>query len=89
VTEEILRLYHLYHSRLALHPNNLITDLASPAPMARRLRRRWPTDLLRDLMVDKQLYCLPPPWARRRVVIVWLLPSCHFSHHFYLLLQVE
>jgi hypothetical protein len=52
VEEEIRRLYHLYHSRLALHTNNLITDLASPPLMARRLRRRWPTDLLRDPMVD-------------------------------------
>ena len=52
VTEEIRRLYHLYHSRLAQHPNNLITDLASPPLMVRRLLRRWPTDLLRDPMAD-------------------------------------
>jgi hypothetical protein len=52
VTEEIRRLYHLYHSRLAHHPNNLISDLATPPLMVRRLRRRWPTDLLSDPMVD-------------------------------------
>jgi len=52
VTEEIRRLYRLYHSRLGLHPNNLTTDLASPPLMVRRLLRRWPTDLLRDPMAD-------------------------------------
>jgi hypothetical protein len=51
VTEEIRCLYRLYH-RLANHPNERINDLAAPPLMARRLKRRWPIDLLRDPMVD-------------------------------------
>jgi hypothetical protein len=48
VTEEIRRLYRLYHNPLANHPNELITDLAAPPLVARRLKRRWPVDLIRD-----------------------------------------
>jgi hypothetical protein len=42
------RLSHLYHHRLASHHNTLVTQLATLPPIARRLKRRWPTDLLRD-----------------------------------------
>jgi hypothetical protein len=52
VTEEIRRLYRLYHHRPVNHPNDLITDLVAPPLMARKLKRRWPIDLLRDPMVD-------------------------------------
>jgi hypothetical protein len=47
VTEEIQRLYRLYHHQLANHPNDLITDPAAPLLMAWRLKCWWPIDLLR------------------------------------------
>ena len=41
VKAEILKSSLLYHRRLAGHPNALST----PSSVARRLKRRWPTDL--------------------------------------------
>jgi hypothetical protein len=48
VAKETSRLSHLYHHRLASHHNALVIELATLPPIARRLKRRWPTDLLRD-----------------------------------------
>ena len=50
VAKETSRLSYLYHHRLASHHNALVTELATLPPIARRLKRRWPTDLLRDPM---------------------------------------
>jgi hypothetical protein len=36
--------------QLAGHQNALVTELATLPSIARRLKRRWPTDLLRDPM---------------------------------------
>jgi len=52
VAKETSRLSHLYHHRLASHHSALVTELATLPPIARRLKRRWPTDLLRDPMND-------------------------------------
>jgi len=52
VAKEISRLSHLYHHRLASHHNALVTELATLRPITRRLKRRWPTDLLPDPMND-------------------------------------
>ena len=52
VATEIRRLFHLYHRRLASHHNPLVTDLAVLPPIARRLKRQWPADLLHDPMND-------------------------------------
>jgi hypothetical protein len=46
VATEINRLSHLYHHRLANHHNPLVAELAGLHPIARRLKRRWPVDLL-------------------------------------------
>jgi hypothetical protein len=46
VATGISRLSNLYHHRLASHHNALVTALATLPPIARRLKRRWPTDLL-------------------------------------------
>jgi hypothetical protein len=50
VAKEMRRLSHLYHHQLAGNHNALVTELAALPPIARRLKRRWPTDLLRDPM---------------------------------------
>ena len=46
VVTEIRRLFHLYHHRLASHHNPLVAELAVPPLPARRLKRKWPTDLI-------------------------------------------
>jgi hypothetical protein len=45
VAAEIRRSSLLYHSRLAGHYNALIPALSTPPNVARRLKRRWPSDL--------------------------------------------
>jgi hypothetical protein len=52
VATEISRLSHLYHHWLASHHNALVTALATLSPIVRRLKRRWPTDLLHVTMND-------------------------------------
>jgi hypothetical protein len=46
VTTEISRLSKLYHQRLAGHQNALIAEMTAQPIRRRRLKRRWPSDLL-------------------------------------------
>ena len=45
VSAEIYGSSLLYHSRLAGHHNALVATLSTPPNVARRLKRRWPSDL--------------------------------------------
>jgi len=45
VKAEIRRTSLLYHRRLAGHTNVLVAALSTPPNVARRLKRRWPSDL--------------------------------------------
>jgi hypothetical protein len=51
VATEISRLSNFYHHRLVNHHNALVTALASLPPVVRRLKRRWPTDLIQDSVI--------------------------------------
>jgi len=52
VTTEINRLSLLYHKRLVGHHNALITAMAPPPTIVRRLKRQWPTDLFHTAAGD-------------------------------------
>jgi hypothetical protein len=45
VAAEIRRSSLFYHSRLTGHYNALVAALSTPPSVARRLKRRWPSDL--------------------------------------------
>jgi hypothetical protein len=45
VAAEIRRSSLLYHCRLAGHYNALVAALSTPPNVARRLKRRWPSDI--------------------------------------------
>jgi hypothetical protein len=45
VAAEIRRSSLLYHRRLAGHHNALVAALSTPPNVARRLERRWPSDV--------------------------------------------
>ena len=45
VSAQIYRSSLLYHSRLTGHRNALVATLSTPPNVARRLKRRWPSDL--------------------------------------------
>jgi len=52
VATEINRLSLLYHKRLVDHHNALITAMATPPTIVRRLKRQWPTDLFHTAVGD-------------------------------------
>ena len=52
VATEINRLSLLYHKRLVDHHNALITAMATPPTIVRRLKRQWPTDLFHTAAGD-------------------------------------
>jgi hypothetical protein len=52
VVTEINRLSFLYHQRLVGHHNTLITAMATPPNIVRRLKRQWPTDLFHNTVED-------------------------------------
>jgi len=52
VAMEINRLSLLYHKRLVGHHNPLITAMATPSTIERRLKRQWPTDLFHTAAED-------------------------------------
>ena len=52
VATEINRLSLLYHKRLVGHHNALITAMATPPNIVRRLKRQWPTDVFHTAAGD-------------------------------------
>jgi hypothetical protein len=85
VATEINRLSHLYHHRLAIHHNPLVTELAA-LPL-------WHADWRGDgrsiyptvRRMTKSCFLYPPPllyWIRRSVINGWLIPSglLHLTH---------
>jgi hypothetical protein len=76
VATEIIRLSNLYHHRLASHHNSLVTALATLPPIARKLKRRWPTDLLHVNSWTFNLVLCHPLLGQQSVIAEWLLPSC-------------
>jgi len=52
VATEINRLSFLYHKRLVGHHNPLITAMATPPTIIRRLKRQWPTHLFHTAAGD-------------------------------------
>ena len=49
VKEEISRYSEKYKSRIATHPNRLAAETYKPITMDRRLNRKHPADLIKDI----------------------------------------
>ena len=49
VKEEISRYSEKYKSRIAIHPNRLAAEMYKTINMDRRLKRKHPADLIKDI----------------------------------------